>query len=297
MEAFSPVPIFLNVILFRTDAPDSDFMVKQRRWMFLRFMMFPGIALFGSALWAWQMNILAFSPSDDSDLDVGSEPSPTQFEYVFTRLAHYSPGFALSENGHSWSTDYPKADRQFLQGLLRYTAINGRKQEQVLRPMDPSLFDYPYLYAVEVGYMQLSDEEAVRLREYLLRGGFLVVDDFHGSLEWDHFEKEMRKVFPEREIVDVALSDPVFHCFFKISKKIQVPGLQYLYSGRKYEKDGYEAHYRGIYDDDGRLMVMINFNVDLGDAWEWADLAQYPEEYTSYAYRLGVNYIVYAMSH
>lgn len=232
-------------------------------------------------------------------LDVDEEAydgPPDDFQYVFARLAHFSPrGRAL--NGHAWSTDYPKADRQFLLGVLRFTSIQARRQEQVVRPLDPELFDFPFIYAVEVGYLHFSDEDAARMREFLLRGGFLVVDDFHGTYEWASFEREIGKVFPDRPIQEVELSDPIFHCFFDIEEKIQVPGLQYLYSGRKYEQDGVIPHYRAIYDDHGRIMVMINFNVDLGDAWEWADLPQYPEVYTSYAYRLGVNYIVYSMTH
>jgi hypothetical protein len=231
------------------------------------------------------------------ELPIGSEGPAGEFEYVFSRLAHYSPGFPLSEDEQAWATDYPKADRQFMQGLLRYTAIQGRREGQILRPLDSELYGFPFLYAVEVGYMQLTDEEATQLREYLLRGGFLLVDDFHGSREWAHFQQQIWKVFPNREIVDVDLSNPIFHCFFDIRELFQVPGLQYFYSGRKYEKDGYEARYAAIYDDNGRIMVMINFNVDLGDAWEWSDLPNYPERYTSMAYRLGVNYIVYSMTH
>lgn len=220
----------------------------------------------------------------------------SDFDYVFSRLEYRGPGGRLFE-GHTWDTDYPKADRQFLIGVLRYTGVNGRRQEQVLRLDDPDLFRFPFLYAVEVGYLDLSEENAVRLREYLERGGFLVVDDFHGSQEWQRFEREMKKVFPNRKIVDVEQSDPIFHCFFNIEEKKPVPGLQYLITGRIFEQDGTEEHYRAIYDDNGRIMVMINFNVDLGDAWEWSDLPQYPEEWTSYAYRLGVNYIVYSMTH
>ena len=125
---------------------------------------------------------------DSADLTISGEKKhakfrdkpPGEFEYVFTRLAHYSPR-ARSSRGHTWNTDYPKADRQFLQGVLRLTHIEAREQEQVLRPMDPNLFAFPFLYAVEVGYWRFTDEEAARLREYLLRGGFLIVDDFHGS--------------------------------------------------------------------------------------------------------------------
>jgi hypothetical protein len=231
--------------------------------------------------------------------DIGDETPeapPDQFEYVFTRLAHNMTDLHAGR-GHAWDTDYPKADRQFLQGVLRLTAIQARHREQVLRPLDPKLFDFPFVYAVEAGYLHFSNEDAARMREYLLRGGFLVVDDFHGTREWDSFVQQISKVFPERQIQEVELSDPVFHCVYDIPEKIQVPGLQFLYSGHLYEQDGYTPHYRAIYDDDKRIMVMINFNVDLGDAWEWADFPQYPEFYTSYAYRLGVNYIVYAMTH
>lgn len=247
---------------------------------------------------AWQ-RLQLFLPLDDEDPElVGElEVAPGEFEFVFTRLAYSSPGYRFGRSRNSWTTDWPKADRQFLQGLLRYTRIHARRQEQVLRALDPELFAYPFLYAVEPGYLVLSDEEAARIREYLLRGGFLVVDDFHGTREWANFEREIKKVFPDRPIRDVPLSDPIFHCLFDIEELFQVPGLQYLYSGRTYERDGYNARYAGIYDDSGRIMVMINFNQDLGDAWEWADLPQYPERYTSQAYRLGVNYIVYALTH
>lgn len=233
--------------------------------------------------------------SDRALLGITDGPA-ADFNYVFSRLEYRGPGGRLFQ-GHTWDTDYPKADRQFLMGVLRYTRVQSRRQEQVLRVEDPKLFGFPFLYAVEVGYLDFSDEEAARMREYLERGGFLVVDDFHGTREWQNFESQMKKVFPNRAIREVDLSDPVFHCFFDIAEKKVVPGLQYLFTGRQFEQDGTEAHYRAIYDDYGRILVMINYNVDLGDAWEWADLPQYPEQWTSYAYQLGVNYIVYAMTH
>ena len=239
--------------------------------------------------------LLKLEEEADAEPPVSDGP-PANFNFVFTRLVYQGPGGRFFR-GHTWDTDFPKADRQFLMGVLRYTGIHGRRQEHVVRLQDPNLFQYPFLYAVEVGYSHFSDDEAARLREYLERGGFLVVDDFHGSREWANFEEQMRKVFPNRPIREVELSDPIFHCFFDIEEKRPVPGLQYLYSGRIFEQDGTAAHYRAIYDDDNRIMVMINYNVDLGDAWEWADLPEYPEAWTSYAYRLGVNYIVYSMTH
>jgi len=217
-------------------------------------------------------------------------------EYSFARLIYSTQGYWGWRYG-SWAVDYPKADRQFLMGVKRLSLVESRDEPVAISLSDPRVFQYPWLYAVEVGYMTLSDEEAARLREYLLRGGFLIADDFHGPYEWARFENEMRKVFPDRQIVEADINDPIFHCFYDVNEKMQVPGVHYVETGVTYEKGGYTPHYRGIYDDKGRLMVMISYNVDLGDAWEWADIPEYPEKFSSMAYRLGINYIVYSMTH
>jgi uncharacterized protein DUF4159 len=273
-------------------------MVHRNRW-FRFFCLRLAMILFLAGIgWALQQSRFFIPPDDEDEPDIpDTEPAPSKFEFAWTRLVYDSPGYRFNRNVHSWTTDYPKADRLFLQGLLRYTRLHARKREQTLRPLDPTLVEFPFVYAVEVGYLKFSEQEAERMRDYLLRGGFLVVDDFHGTAEWANWETQIKKVFPERPIREVPLSDPIFHCFFDIEELFQVPGAQWLYSGRTYEKDGYDVHYRAIYDDNGRIMVMMNFNQDLGDAWEWADIPQYPERYTSQAYRLGVNYILYSMTH
>ncbi|HEX2492570.1 MAG TPA: DUF4159 domain-containing protein [Steroidobacter sp.] len=196
-----------------------------------------------------------------------------------------------------WLTDWPDAEIHLLGGVRRLTRIDAAAQGRYLSIMDDSLFDYPWLYAVEVGAWTLSDAEAARLRDYLLRGGFLMVDDFHGSREWSGFVQSMDRVFPDRAIVDIPPDDPVFHVAFDLNERVQIPGIQYVYSGVTYERDGYTPHWRGIYDDDGRLMVVINFNMDLGDAWEHADAPEYSLLYTTRAYKYAVNYILYAMTH
>jgi hypothetical protein len=124
-----------------------------------------------------------------------------------------------------------------------------------------------------------------------------MVDDFHGTYEWQSFLAGMRLVFPDRTIEDIPNDDEIFHVLNDLDERFQVPGIQYLRSGRVYEQDGVEAKWRAIRDDHGRVMVAICHNMDLGDAWEWADLPTYPERYTSLAYRIGVNYIIYAMTH
>jgi hypothetical protein len=220
-------------------------------------------------------------------------------EWSFVRLA-YSPnrygGFGGRRGGGTSTTDYPEAETYLGQGLDRLTRL-ARGSDQYIPPDDPNLMNYPWLYAVEVGRWYLDEEDAANLREYLLRGGFLMVDDFHGTQQWATFEESMRRVFPDRPIVEIDESDALMSIVYEIDKSIQIPGVQYLSTGRTYEQDGYTPYWRAIYDDDGRIMVAINFNMDLGDAWEHANNPRYPEAMTGLAIRYAVNYVIYAMTH
>jgi hypothetical protein len=219
-------------------------------------------------------------------------PNP---EFQFIRLQY--TGTSLFGGRERWLTDFPEAEQHLIRGIRRLTRIDIAEESRNLSIMDDALFDYPWIYAVEVGHWMLSEEEAARLREYLLRGGFLMVDDFHGTLEWATFIQGMHQIFPDRAIVDIPPDDGVFHVAYDINEHVQIPGIQSLYSGRNYEKDGFTPHWRGIYDDDGRLMVVINFNMDLGDAWEHADVPEYSLLYTNRAYKYAIDYILYAMTH
>lgn len=226
--------------------------------------------------------------------DYRAEQTPTPPSFTFARLIYSGGGW----RGGSWATDYPKADIQFIYGLQKFSDFSFIDSDhRTVALQDPELFDYPFLYAVEVGYMRLSDSEAARLREYLLRGGFLVADDYHGEYEFESFRSEMQKVFPEYVAVDLPPTHPIFHCYYDIDRLFQVPGIHYIRSGRTWEKGGFKPRFMGIHDDGGRLMVMINHNVDLGDAWEWAEVQEYPREFATLAFELGSNYIVYAMTH
>jgi len=216
-------------------------------------------------------------------------------EYQFARLMYPSGPF-FGFRGY-WTIDYPKADRQFVQGIRRLTRIHTRSVEEVVDLDSDKIFDYPWVYAVEPGHWVLNEAQCKKLREYLLRGGFLMTDDFHGTEEWEVFTYSMNRVFPDRPIVEIEDSDPIFHVLYDLNQRFQVPGIVNRPYFRTYERDGVEPHWRGIYDDQGRLMAGICFNQDLGDAWEWADDPSYPEKYASFAYRLAINYIIYAMSH
>jgi Domain of unknown function (DUF4159) len=204
--------------------------------------------------------------------------------------------------GGAWSRDYPKADRQFLMAMKRLTNVNTRSMEQVVDIDSPdtdphSLDNYPWVYAVQAQDWTFNAEEAKRMHDYLMKGGFLMVDDFHGTEDWENFMQGLRQFLPNAQVEDLNDNDEIFHVLFDLSQRFQVPGEQYVWSGRTYEKDGYVAKWRGVRDDKGRIIVAICFNMHLGDAWEWADDPRYPEKFASLAFRVGLNYIVYGMTH
>ena len=248
------------------------------------------IALFAAA--ALTAGSIALGQSND---DIEAREAPGEFEFV--RLAYSGNRYARSNRGQAWRTDWPDAEHHFLRGVNRLTAVDAADEGLVMIPLDADIFDYPWIYAVEVGYWHLNDQEAARMRDYLLRGGFLVVDDFHGSFEWAMFKASMDRVFPDRPIVDIAEGDEAFHVLYDLDQRIQIPSRMFIYSGQTWERDGVTPHWRGIYDDQDRLMVAINHNMDIGDAWEHADWPDYPENMTALAYRFGINYLIYAMTH
>jgi hypothetical protein len=208
----------------------------------------------------------------------------------------YGYGFGYGYRGR-WSTDYPKADRQFLLAMNRLTRIQGRSTEQVVDLDTDDIFNYPWVYAVQVQSWTFTAPQAKRLREYLLKGGFLMVDDFHGTADWQSFMDGMRIVFPDRPVEDLENKDEIFHTLYDLDDRFQVPGEQYVNTGRTYEKDGYVPKWRAIRDDKGRIIVAICHNMHLGDAWEWADMPEYPEHFASMAFRIGLDYIIYGMTH
>jgi hypothetical protein len=215
----------------------------------------------------------------------------------FGRRGGFRGGRDWRQGGSSWTIDYPRSDRHFVQALRRLTRVHARSVEQPVNVEEGDQFDWPWLYAVEVGQWDLTDEIAKGLREYLLRGGFLMVDDFHGTAEWSNFVRSMSRVFPDRAIVDLPQGDAIFHIIYDLDTKYQVPGNQYVGTHQTYEKGGITPQWRGIFDDNHRLMVAICHNMDLGDSWEWADDPEYPEKFSALGIRIGVNYVVYGMTH
>ncbi len=254
----------------------------------------------------------AVSGSTANSAGVSVSPPPPEFRLV--RLAYRDNGLGrggfggFGRGGDSWTTDAPEAEFHLTTGIRRLTRIDAydpgsyadRDDVFPVRPDDPDIFRYPFLYAVEVGQWDLDELEAANLRQYLLRGGFLMVDDFHGNNEWAAFQISLQRVFPDREIKEIPDSHEVFHVLYDLDQKVQIPGIAALRFQRTCEQcedGGFDPHWRGVFDDNGRLMVAINFNMDLGDAWELADDPDYPQPYTALAYRFAISYAIYAMTH
>jgi hypothetical protein len=251
----------------------------------------PLSALVLSAL-AVTLTAVALTPALAAQLD---EDFPAVGEFHFARMIYTDLPQYRGFGGGWWQQDYPRAEAHLLVTLERYTRLHVAEPVAV-RLTDDSIFDYPWLYATQVGYWDLSDEEVARLREYLLRGGFLMADDFWGEDERAVFEASMARVFPERPIVEIKGDDAVLHVMYTIDEFTQIPGLRHV-RGYANLKDLPPPRWRGIYDEHGRLMVGMNYNQDVGDSWEEADTPDYPEPMTALGYRFAINYIIYAMTH
>lgn len=243
--------------------------------------------------------VLACSMALASAIAQETGRSNSDAEFHFARMAFGAGGGTVSRSRREpWLRDWPDAEIHFVEGITRLTRIESSRENRQVRLTDDNLFNHPLLYAVKVGFWSLSDHEADRLREYLLRGGFLIVDDFHGPSEWSTFAASMKRVFPDRPIVEIPAGDEIFNVLYNLDQRVQIPGAQAIQYGVTWEHpQGTVPHWRGVYDNAGRLLVAINFNMDLGDAWEHADDAFYPEPLTALAYRFGINYVIYSMTH
>jgi hypothetical protein len=199
-----------------------------------------------------------------------------------------------------WAIDYPDAEAHFLPSLARLTKLSVSEDSRHLELTDPELFEHPFLFLQQPGQGQWSPTEADAhaLTEYLERGGFLLIDDFHGSYEWDFFQRTIANILPGHTIIEIPEDDSLIHVVYSLENRLQIPGKRHLYGrGAGSISMAGPPHWRGIYDKRSRLVVGMNFNMDMGDAWEHADDPEYPAEMTGQAYRLGINYVIYAMTH
>ena len=221
--------------------------------------------------------------------DATVEPNPSyDGRYAFVRLRYGGEDFRCwSEEGPGWHHDYPVADRNLMKIVTELTSLDAWVDSSVvLDEDDPELMKYPIAYLSEPGCWQQTDAQAKALRAYLQKGGFLIFDDFRGR-HWYNFEEQMRRVLPEGRLVPLDVSNPAFQSFFGI-QSLDMRG----YSGR--------AEFYGIYENNDptkRLMVVANYDNDIGEYWEWSAEGFLPIPLTNEAYKVGVNYIMYGFTH
>jgi Domain of unknown function (DUF4159) len=244
----------------------------------------------------------ALQPRVDAQLPAAADDRFAGLQWRFVRIKYHhkfeSGRVQQDFYGEPWGIDAPAAEQNLSRRVKTATAI--QVEDAILLTLDdPRLFEYPWIYFVEPSSMRLQEKEIPILREFFARGGFAMMDDFHGPAEWADLEQQMKLLFPDRQIIEVPKDHPVFSCFYKMDGFPQVPGLGSFLAGRTWEKGGVTQHLRTILDDTGRPMVFINFNTDMGDGWEWSNAQDYPGyiKYTAMAYRMGINEIVYALTH
>jgi hypothetical protein len=202
--------------------------------------------------------------------------------------------------GGNWSVDYPKGDRLFAKVLRRLTRVDVRSVEQPVSLDDEDdIFYWPYLHVAMPTTWSFTDAQAKKLHEWFMRGGFMVVDSFFGSDEWDGFERGLRQILPDCKVEELPDGEPIFHTVYDLSERFQIGNWRSLNTrGVPYRAtDGGVAHWRGVRDDKGRVMIAINWNSDMGDSWQHADNPLYDEKWSGLGIRLGINYVVYALTH
>ena len=223
--------------------------------------------------------------------------------FTFVRIQYTSRRWHRSLGGR-WDVDYPESELNFSYRLQELTSLKVDPAGKTLRLTDSKLSQYPFVYLIEPGALIFSEDEVLALRKYLLGGGFMMVDDFWGEAEWRNFYRELKRVFPNREPQELPLSHPIFHCVFPLDEKPQIPnvgrGMRSRYDGITWERwDAQAAQYKGVFDDQGRLIMIICHNTDLGDGWEWEGANEYffREFSEKKAYPLGINIVIYALTH
>jgi uncharacterized protein DUF4159 len=260
--------------------------------LLLSALLFLGLA---SGLLAYQRRgIGGYQDDDEPDMPIGGSH---KVEWTFARF-RYDVSYGAFGGFQRWAADYPKSDRQLVQGVVRLTRINTFIGEHVVDAASDDIYNWPWIFVEDPGAWVLSAAEATRIRTYLQRGGFMFFDDTHGDYEWEKMMAGVHMIFPDRKVEDLKDSDEIFHTMYDLDDRFQIPGTRFIWGYRRpYLPDMKVPKWRAIRDDKGRIMIAIAHNSDVGDAWEWADSPDYPERATSLAYRIAINYIIYGMTH
>ncbi len=226
--------------------------------------------------------------------------------FVFCRLLYSS--VRREAGGQGWSTDYPGSDHNFMMRLSQFTATrisrwrDGEPGYAVVRATDPDLFQCPFLFVSDAGTAGFSDDEAARLREFLLKGGFLWADDFWGDRAWAQWSEQIRRILPGSQVIDLWPAHPIFSAYYEVEEVPQIPSIQFWRrSGGRTSERGSESatpYIRGILDEEGRLVMLMTYNTDIADGWEReGEDPRFLDAFSPAAYAVGINAALWAMTH
>jgi Domain of unknown function (DUF4159) len=225
-----------------------------------------------------------------------SAPVSYDGRFAFVRLTYQTlPGGYWYRGQPAWSHGYPTSEENLMEILGAVTAVDAHRETNALSLEDPAIFNFPVLYIIEVSWWRITDTEARNLRAFLDKGGFVIVDDFktaewRGGRGWEQFADNMRRVLPDGQFVDLDVSHPIFHQFFTIQSLDIFP--QAYNAGRPI--------FRGLFEDNDpakRLRMFVCYNTDISQFWEWSGRGFRPIDETNEAYKLGVNAIIYGLTH
>jgi hypothetical protein len=276
-----------------------------RKWLFVSLAVGLFLAISAAAVAQRGYRNRSFDPSQVDRNGVPEWENDARFKsdvFTFVRVRYSSHGRYgyYGRGGGKWATDYPDSDLNFSFRLQQLTSLETDPHGKILDLTDDAIFDHPWLYMIEPGDMYLEEPEVLALRKYLLNGGFLMVDDFWGEREWQNFYENIKRVFPDREPIELPLEHEIFHCVYDLKAKPQIPSIHAWFDGRTAERyDAQVPHYMGIFDDKRRMMVIICHNTDVGDGWEreGIDPGYFKEFSERWSYPLGINILTYAMTH
>jgi len=247
-----------------------------------------GVHAFARNRWAQYEREMQDPINDPPDADIDAD-------FIFSRLRYRS----LLDRGYGmqrWGVDANRGERMFFVAVRRLSNVNIKSIEQIVDVDSDDMYDFPFLYAVAAGHWRLSDSQAERLGKFFERGGFLVVDDLHNEGEWADFMTGIHQAMPGHDWEELLDTDPIFTVVHSLDRSTQISGANIM-SGRPYERGGITPYWRAVRDDKGRIVAAAWMNQDLGDAWEYSDYPAYPENLASLAFRFGVNYVVYTLTH
>jgi hypothetical protein len=259
--------------------------------------------------WRWRRSYEIRDPElqrEQDEMEKALNPELREDVFTFARLKFDADRDWRYGGGRLWDDDAPEADLNLIFRLHEVTSLKVRPGLNFIDITTKELIKYPFVYLASAGRVVLTEEEVTALRQYLLSGGFLMADDFWGDDQWGHFHEQLQRIFPNREPVEIGLTNRIFHTVFDFKQEPQIPSVgTYLHTGQSYdpgwpfEEKNHDPHYYALYDDKQHMIALLCHNNHYGDGWEHeGDDESYFDKFSEpMGYPMLINILVYTMTH